>query len=173
MPRRKRRTRRLFPPRRPRVTEIFEQGKRQTSYFDRLADTLTRFFGTVWFLALNILLFFLWIAVNRDWVAGVRAFDPFPFNLLTTVVSLEALALAIVVLMSQKRSSRIADIREEVDFAVNVHAEREITKILNILDDIEHQFGVAHDDDQEFVTMKNQLDIQHLEKVARKRLRNS
>lgn len=58
--------------------------------------------------------------------AGVRAFDPFPFGLLTMVVLLEALFLSIFVLMTQNRESAITEVCEEVTLAVNLRVEEEI-----------------------------------------------
>src|SRR4051812_26070860 len=67
---------------------------------DKFADKLTSKFGTVLFLCLNALWFFIWIVINTNLIPGVKAFDPFPFGLLTMVVSLEAIFLAIIVLIS-------------------------------------------------------------------------
>ncbi len=153
------------------IFEIFSTGaKRKLSWVDRFADFLTRFFGTAWFLVLNIFVFVLWIFINLGEGIGGRPFDQFPFNLLTMVVSLEAIVLSIIVLMSQNRASHIADIREEMDFEVNVQAEREITKVLNLLDNIQHQLGVAHIDDPELKRMKQRLDIKRIEREVRKRM---
>ena len=53
---------------------------------------------------------------------GIKPFDPYPFGFLTMVVSLEAIILAILVLISQNRASRVDDIREEIDLQVNIIA---------------------------------------------------
>ncbi len=138
------------------------------SFGERAADWLTQWFGTVGFLIANGFFFFLWCYVNSGHVPFVRVFDPYPFSLLTMAVSLEAIVLSIIVLISQNRASKIGDIRNEVDFQVNVHAEKEITKILNMLDDISHKLGVDHLDDRELETMKKSLNIKRLEeRVAR------
>lgn len=152
------------------VFKIFDAAKKKKGWFDRLADELTNFFGTVSFLFLNILFFLSWILINLGFVPGVSVFDPYPFNLITTAVSLEAIVLSIIVLMSQKRASHLADIREQIDFEVNVQAEKEITKILNMLDVIQHELGVDHVDDPELVKMKRDLNIKRIEERIRKRI---
>ena len=70
---------------------------------DRLSDALTHVAGSAAFVAGHVVGFTVWIAVNVGAVPGVTPFDPFPFSFLTLVVSLEAIFLAIFVLMSQNR----------------------------------------------------------------------
>ena len=76
---------------------------------DRLSDAITRVAGSAAFVAAHIIGFTVWIALNVGAVASVATFDPYPFSLLTLVVSLEAIFLAIFVLMSQNRVARLAD----------------------------------------------------------------
>src|ERR1700704_3303203 len=63
---------------------------RRKSAQDRLADVLTRFSGNMWFVYVHVAWFAWWIAANNGWIRG-RMFDPFPFGLLTLIVSLEAI----------------------------------------------------------------------------------
>ncbi|MBI4598722.1 DUF1003 domain-containing protein [Candidatus Uhrbacteria bacterium] len=132
---------------------------------ERIADFFTEIFGTVWFFILNGVFFFAWIYFNTPSLSGAPALDPYPFGFLTMVVSLEAIFLSIIVLISQNRSAKVEDLREEVDFQVNVQAEREITRILNMLDRIEHTLNIAHDDDPDFERMTERLDVDRLEKA--------
>ncbi len=135
------------------------------SFSDKIADYLTRAFGTVLFLGLNTLWFFLWILVNTGSIPFIPIFDPFPFGLLTMIVSLEAIILAIIVLISQNRSAYVADIREEVDLQINVRAEEEITKILIILDKIHDHLGLPPEDDAELILMKQKTDLRSIEEA--------
>lgn len=96
----------------------------------RRADQMTAGFGSMPFLAVNCAWSAVWIVVNLGFVPAARALDPFPFGLLTMIVSLEAIILAIVVLISQNRAPRIADLREEVALQVEEVGERETTKLL-------------------------------------------
>ncbi|MCC6167877.1 MAG: DUF1003 domain-containing protein [Caldilineaceae bacterium] len=99
----------------------------------RLADRMTAGFGSMLFLLLNCIWFVVWMVINLGWIPGVPAFDPFPFGLLTMIVSLEAIILAIVVLISQNRAARIAELREEVALQVEEISEQEITKLLELM----------------------------------------
>ncbi len=131
---------------------------------ERMADWCTTFFGTPEFLFLHVLLFVAWVVYNSGKIAGVIPVDPYPFNFLTTAVSLEAIFLSIVVLMSQNRAARVANIRDEVDLEVNVQSEREITKILEMLATIEKRLHVAPKGDGELLEMLRKINIDELEK---------
>ena len=107
------------------------------------------------------------------YVPSIPPFDPFPFNFLTMVVSLEAIFLSVVVLISQNKSSIIDDIREEIDFRVNVEAEKEITKVLHMLDGIQHHLKIKNGRDKELRDMKRALNIERIaEQVLKERDRN-
>lgn len=108
---------------------------------DKIADFMTEQFGSLWFLILNAIVFVGWIEWNLG-LFGLPVFDPFPFGLLTMLVSLEAIFLAIIVLISQNRQSRVADIRQQLDFEVDYRAESEIKKILHKLEDIHRHLAV-------------------------------
>ena len=131
---------------------------------DTLADGLTKQFGTVTFLLANGIFFLLWIACNLGFL-GVGAFDPFPFGLLTMAVSLEAIFLSVVVLISQNRQSRIADIRQQMDFEIDVRAEEEITKILEVLSELRKVAGITKSDPELERMMKN-IDLEKMQRDA-------
>ncbi len=113
---------------------------------EKLADLLTAKFGTVTFLILNLIWFAVWIPINTGKIPGIEPFDPFPFGLLTMIVSLEAIALAIIVLISQNREARVSELREEVDLQINTIADSELTKIINLLALLLERQGVEIDD---------------------------
>ena len=119
---------------------------RVRSILTRISDDLTSICGSVPFLLFHFILFSLWISVNTGNVPTMPPFDPFPFGLLTMVVSLEAIILSIFVLVAQNRSSYVGTIRDEVHMGINLIAEEEITKILEILVDIRKQMGINKND---------------------------
>lgn len=136
-----------------------------------LADFLTDLFGTTGFLCINIFFFAFWIFVNAGIVPYLVVFDPFPFNLLTTFVSLEAIFLSVIVLISQNRAAETESIREEMDFRVNVAAEQEITKILGMLERVERHLKMKTKGDKELTKMRRKLNIERIaEEVMRERL---
>lgn len=138
------------------------QIKFEKTWTDSVADFCTSVFGSVWFLLLNASLFVVWIVLNIPQF-GFVPFDPFPFGLLTMAVSLEAIFLSIIVLISQNRQSRIADIRQRVNFEVDVRAEEEVTKVLKMLSDIQEHLGIKKKD-AELTRMEKRMDIEKIQK---------
>jgi uncharacterized membrane protein len=101
--------------------------------------------------------------MNTNLIPDLVPFDPFPFGLLTTIVSLEAIFLSIFVLISQNRSAYIGTIREEVNLRLNLVEEEEITKILEMLGQIKRKLGITTYD-PELKEMLDQTDVQSLER---------
>lgn len=129
----------------------------------RFADEMTGFFGSIYFLLANAIVFIIWIIINSYTNPVIYPFDPFPFPMLTTVVSLEAIILTTIVLMSQNRQSLISSLREEVDIQVNLTSEREITKILKLLSLLLAKQGVKIDD-EELKDMLKEIDESYIER---------
>lgn len=93
--------------------------EREKSLQEHIADALTRFSGSMLFVYVHALWFGVWIALNVGWL-GRTPFDPFPFSLLTLIVSLEAIFLSTFVLISQNHAGAIADKRAELDPRINL-----------------------------------------------------
>lgn len=133
------------------------------TWTDIVADHLTKKFGTVIFLILNAIFFAVWLILNIPFF-GFKPFDPFPFGFLTLVVSLEAIFLSIIVLISQNRQSKISEIRQQIDFEINVRAEEESTKTLQMLEDLHNHFGIKNNMDSELERMEQPLDLKQIQK---------
>lgn len=133
------------------------------------ADWLTTSFGSIVFLLFNTLVFAFWILANTGKFSGVPIFDPYPFILLTMVVSLEAIVLSIIVLISQNRQSTISTLREELDMQVNLISEREITKILYLLTLVLKKQGIQYKD-TELTEMIKQTDISYIERQLKEEI---
>jgi len=115
---------------------------------DRLADGLTRFSGNMWFVYVHVVWFGWWIAENVGWIGHWR-FDPFPFGLLTLIVSLEAIFLATFVLISQNRAAVVADMRADLDLQIDLLAEYEVTQLLMLVRGVGEKVGVDNCSTQE------------------------
>lgn len=135
---------------------------------ERLADQMTLGFGSMAFLTINCIWFLVWMVINLGWIPAIPAFDPFPFGLLTMIVSLEAIILAIIVLISQNRAARIADLREEVALQVEEISEQEVTKILELLVQLLDRQGVDVATDKELQTMLRPTDTDRLTEALEK-----
>jgi len=109
---------------------------------ERIADTIAAFSGSMTFVALHILIYGTWILVNLKILPFFPVFDPYPFMLLSMIVSLEAIFLSTFVLMKQNRMSKRADSRAHLDLQINMLAEKEMTMVLQMLSLIGARVGV-------------------------------
>lgn len=134
------------------------------SLLTQISDDLTAICGSTGFLISHIFLVFFWICLNLGFLTNyLTPFDPFPFGLLTMVLSIEAIILAIFILVSQNRSSLVTTIRDEVHMQVNLIAEEEITKVLQVLAEIRKEMGIKTKD-QELEDMLQRIDTNYIEK---------
>ena len=139
------------------------QHAEQRSRIERIADGLTRAAASTPFLVFHVAWFIAWVLINTG-VLGVPVFDPFPFGLLTLVVSLEAIFLSIFVLMAQSRESAVAELREEVSLQVVLRMEEEVTKTLQLVAGLYTRLGHQVSDDPELREMLGPLDSDRIER---------
>ncbi|MFD3583649.1 DUF1003 domain-containing protein [Streptomyces sp. NPDC058683] len=90
---------------------------------DRIADAITAFSGTMQFVYLHAAWFTVWIAFNEGLFGHSAVWDPYPFGLLTMIVSLEAIFLSTFVMVSQNRQAMREKVRADLDFETNVRSE--------------------------------------------------
>ena len=128
----------------------------------RFGDLIARSAGQMWFITLHAAWFGVWIALNCGLVKGVRPFDPFPFQFLTFVVSLEAIFLSLFILMSQNRSNAQAEARAHLDLQINLLAEQESTKMLQMLRSLCRHQGLAEATDPEVLCLERRTEPEDL-----------
>ncbi|HEV8438769.1 MAG TPA: DUF1003 domain-containing protein [Methylomirabilota bacterium] len=126
---------------------------RERTVHNHIADTITSLSGRMGFVYVHIVWFGLWILLNTG-RAGVRAFDPFPYGLLTMIVSLEAIFLSAVVLISQNRLSEEIERRADLDLHIGLLTEHELTRVLQMLDAIQQKMGIDDDEASELADLE-------------------
>ena len=140
------------------------------SFTEKSADEITGILSSIPFLIINLAWFLLWIITNLNLIPGVVAFDPFPFGLLTMVVSLEAIILSIFVLISQNRVAAVDQLREEIDLQVNLITEQELTKLMNIVALIAEKNGIDLSKDRELGKMLKPLPKERIERTLQREI---
>jgi uncharacterized membrane protein len=123
------------------MVELRREEQRSKSGQDKAADLLTAFSGNMVFVYLHVIWFAFWIAANLGWLP-IKPFDPFPFGLLTLIVSLEAIFLSTFVLISQNRAGEVADKRADLDLQIDLLAEHKITHLISIVAGIADHLGM-------------------------------
>jgi len=157
-------------PRRKIFRSIKAKADAKRTIMERMADWMTSNFGSVFFLLLNVFVFTIWILINTNQIKGISVFDPFPFSLLTTIVSLEAIILAIFVLISQNRNSKVDDLREETHLQINLIAEKEITKLMKMIAILLERQGVDLSQDPELKKLLRPISEEEIEKRLEKEI---
>ncbi|MDQ6800117.1 MAG: DUF1003 domain-containing protein [Acidobacteriota bacterium] len=132
-------TRRADELLRTRVSRnVNEEVDERLTPLQRVADWIAWFSGSMLFLLLNGLWFVIWIIINT-FPVGLARFDPYPFGLLTMIVSLEAIFLSCFVLISQNRQAEKDRIRGNIEYDVNIKAELEIAHMHEKVDRLYEQ----------------------------------
>lgn len=107
---------------------VNEEMQVHSTPLQRIADGIAWFSGSMPFLMINGGWFIIWIVINT-FAIGIAAFDPYPFGLLTMIVSLEAIFLSCFVLISQNRQAEKDRVRGDIEYEVNIKAELEIAHL--------------------------------------------
>jgi len=174
----------------PSLSKVLEHNIRTIAYLrlqasrarglqERLADTITTFSGRMVFVYVHIVWFGLWFLLNTGHF-GVNVFDPFPYGLLTMVVSLEAIFLSTFVLISQNRSSEEAESRANLSLQIGLLTEHEVTRVLQMLDAIQDKLGIDNDEDSELADLEMETkpedvlsEIERLQRLILKKKRQA
>lgn len=112
--------------------------KKLHSFEGRLAEIVTYFSGTMGFAYFHVFWFGFWILANHGaFYPLVKTFDPFPYGLLTMIVSLEAIFLSTFVLISQNRQALVDTYRELEDEEEQKEEEAQQEELEESVEDIE------------------------------------
>jgi uncharacterized membrane protein len=124
------------------IAKLEQDALERRTLAERISETNAKFIGSVAFLLLQILLVLTWSAINLKVIPGVKPFDPFPFGILTLVISSESVILTIFVLMSQNRMTHQVERRSHLDLQVGMLAEQELTTMLEMQQKICKHIGL-------------------------------
>src|SRR5438874_170892 len=124
-----------------------EEVAESLTLLQKIADWLAWFSGSMPFLFLHTLWFIAWVSLNTFLAPlvfppnpdGTHGFDPFPFGLLTMIVSLEAIFLSCFVLISQNRQVQKDKVRSDIEYDVNIKAELEVAELHQKTDHIHEE----------------------------------
>ena len=127
------------------IVRLDEAAQEKRTRGDRIVDAIAQFCGHMGFVWLHLVWFAIWIGFNT--FLPVHHFDPFPFQFLTFMVSLEAIFLSAFILISQNRDAQISERRNHLDLQINLLSEQENTKILQMLNRIADKLEIEIDED--------------------------
>jgi uncharacterized membrane protein len=134
------------------MRSLEELAVEQRTVADRIAEFVARFCGSITFVWIHVAIFGAWILWNL--LPGLPHFDPYPFTFLTLCVSLEAIFLSSFILIAQNYEMRVTERRSQLDLQINLLAEQENTKMLQLLDRMAKKMGLYEEDDPEIAVLE-------------------
>lgn len=137
---------------------------------ERMADAVTSVAGSTPFVIVHVFWFGGWVLVNVGLIPGVVPWDPFLFSFLTLVVALEAIFLSLLVLMSQTRMARDADMRAHLDLQINMLAEQEGTVILKMVQRICTHLGLEDEPTDKTQQLEEKTDVNQMAKTLEEKI---
>jgi uncharacterized membrane protein len=153
------------------VARLEQEFLASRSWKDRIGDAVAAFAGSMTFVLFHLFGFVGWVLVNAGWLPGVKPFDPYPYILLTMFVSMEGVLIATFVLMKQNRMSRRADQRDHLNLQVDLLAEKEITKILQLNRLLCEHFGIREAErDREVRELSRDTAVERLARELKKKI---
>ena len=127
------------------VAEMERRLARQRTWSERVSDRITAVAGSLLFVAAHVVAITCWAVWNATAPQALR-FDPYPYGLITFIVSLEGVLIATFVLITQNRMAVQNDHRDRLNLEVDMLAEQEMTLVLRMLARIAERVGVPLED---------------------------
>jgi uncharacterized membrane protein len=146
------------------IRKLEKEAINNRSIAEKMAEKITNVAGSTAFIILHIVWFAIWFLLNTKIISGIKPFDAYPFSFLTLVVSLEAIFLTLLVLMSQNRMTQEADKRAHLDLQINILAEQESTITLQIVQRISKHLGLDIEEDEALKELGMKTDVNSLAK---------
>jgi uncharacterized membrane protein len=125
----------------------FEDGEdAEISGFQLVIERVSAFFGSPAYFASAVVFILLWTLAN-GWAShlGAHPLDEPPFFWLQGLVSSNALLLTVAVLIRQNRMAKMAEHRAHLDLQINLLSEQKVTKILQIVDQLQRELTALRD----------------------------
>jgi uncharacterized membrane protein len=123
------------------IIDLERKALASSSWSARVSDAISRFAGSLWFVLCHLTAFVAWALWNATAPEQLR-FDPYPYGLLTLIVSLEGVLIATFVLITQNRMAAHSDRRDHLNLQVDLLAEQEMTLVLRMLRRISERLDI-------------------------------
>ena len=148
-----------------------EQALEHRSLVERFADGVGIFTGSPLFIVLHLALVVVWLLINSGKISWIRPFDPYPFSLLAMIVAVEAVFLSSFILMRQNRMMRRGERRNHLNLQIDLLAEKEITKLIEMTRAICGKLGLDNImADEEIRELSQNTSIESLSQTLEERL---
>lgn len=116
-----------------KVARLAREAHRHRTLSTRIGSAITGGIGTFASVVVHLSIIIAWCVYNSGRIRGVTPFDPFPYALLTLIVSMEGVLITLFILLTQNRMSREADLREHLNLQMGILIEQEVTAVLTVV----------------------------------------
>lgn len=154
------------------IAELERNIQEQRSRSMRIGGAISGIVGTMRFVIAHIVAISGWIYVNRldsEW-----QFDPYPWPVLILILAVEAIILSSFVLMTQRHQTRVADKRSHLNLQINLLAEAEMTRVINMLTTISVRLGLPDNaEDESLQELASDTNVGHVAQAIEDHLADS
>lgn len=119
------------------IALLHAEHHRKSTIAERIVDRATTAVGRPRFLLIIVGVIFLWILFNLALIAGGgAALDPPPFGWMELALTSAALVIAVMILASQRRADKFANLREQMTLEATLLTEQKTRKIIELLEEL-------------------------------------
>ncbi len=119
------------------IALLHEEHHRKSTLAERIVDRATMFVGRPAFLIGLITVAIAWAITNMvTFILGRATLDPPPFAWMELALTVAALIIAVMILTSQRRADRFADLRERMSLEATLMTEQKTRKIIELLEEL-------------------------------------
>jgi uncharacterized membrane protein len=153
------------------IVELERQAAQEATLGERVGRAISNLVGTVAFVTFHTIVMVAWVAWNVAADEPLR-FDPYPFGLLTFIVSLEGVLIATFVLIAQNQMSRQTDRRDHLNLQISLLAEQEMTLMLKMLRHVSERLNVPPEmtEDQRALKLAEETNVYELVQTLRREM---
>jgi uncharacterized membrane protein len=151
------------------ILQVEKEDEAELLPHHRLLHGIGWFVSTIYFVSFQVVMVGVWVAVNTAGAKYGWTFDEYPFPVLSIVLALEAVLLTSCVLMRQNAIDRTSERRNHLDLQINLLAEEEATKSLDLLQRIAERLSVPFEKDRKSVELANATPVDQIVRDLRDR----
>jgi uncharacterized membrane protein len=119
------------------IALLHAEHHRKSTIAERVVDRATASVGRPRFLLALLVGAILWVLLNIALLrSGFSPPDPPPFGWMELVLTGTALLIAIMILASQRRADRFANLREQMSLEATLLTEQKTRKIIELLEEL-------------------------------------
>jgi len=151
------------------ILELEKLDRKELGTAHRIFHAVGAFFGTIYFVLFQVFIVAAWLLLNSASMLREWAIDPFPFPLLANFLSLEAVLLTSCVLIRQSAMDRTSERRDNLELQINLLAEKEATRSLDMLHRIAKHLRIADAADPEAAELAKETPVDQIARDLKER----